>query len=152
VFTATNYDWSCQHIELGSHEINTVYFHRSAITLTGQERLFILRTVLLDNSLTKPGWFWVREWKLPETWLPYFAIEDSDESMRQKAVHLATLVGFSLQKALKKSGKPILRILSDQSAAVRIAGLQFLAKHGGACDLHEVEHLLKDDAKDVRAE
>ncbi len=153
IFAASNYDWSTQHIELGSHEINSVYLYRSTLVLTGQERFFILRTVLLDRSLTKPGWFWTCEMKVPpQLWLPYFATEDSEDSMRQNAVVLATRTGLSLRTGSKKSGKPIFRILRDQREAVRIAGLQYLAAHGRASDLDEVERLLKDDANDVRSE
>src|SRR5262249_42924361 len=90
LLAATNYDWNSQHIEFGAHEINSMYLHREAAPLTGLERVFLLRTILLDTFSIKPGWYWIHKWKVKTAiWLPYLAVSDSDESMRVAAVQLA---------------------------------------------------------------
>jgi len=153
LFAATNYDWNGQHIQLGTHEINSVYFHRTALDPTLLERLFLLRTILFDESLTKPGWFWVSEWKLGlDTWLPWFASQDSEEDMRVRAIELATRIGFPLYKRKKKFEPPISRLLGDEHASVRLAALQHLAMLGREVDLRMIERLLRDDNKDVRSQ
>ena len=153
LFSAAHYDWNSQHIRFGQHETNSAYYHRKTLDLTTLERLFLLRTILLDTSLTKPGWFWTSEWKLKlEIWLPWFASLDSDEAMRKTAIDLATRVGFAFCNGKKKSGRAIDRILSDQRASVRLAGLRHLAALGRPADLKIVESLLRDDDKDVRTQ
>lgn len=153
LFAATNYDWNGQHVQLGTHEINSVYFHRAALDPTALERLFLLRTLLFDESLTKPGWFWVSEWKLElDIWLPWFASQDSEEDMRVRAIELATRIGFPLYKRKKKFEPPISRALGDKHASVRLAALQHLATLGREVDLRMIERLLQDDNKDVRTQ
>jgi HEAT repeat protein len=117
------------------------------------ERLFLLRTILLDASLTKPGWFWVSEWKLNlDTWLPWFASQDSEEDMRVQAIALATRIGFPLYKRKKKFEPPISVLLKDEHASVRLAALQHLAALGREADLPMIERLLRDDDKEVRTQ
>lgn len=150
LFAAANYDWNSQHIEFGTHEINSVYFHRGEVTLTGQERLFILRTILLDASQTKPGWYWISQWTVqPKLWFPYLAVGDSDDSMRLAAVQFAARIGFPLHKG-KGDSKPIRSILKDKNSDVRIAGLNFLSLHGLARDESNIRVLLADPNKEVR--
>jgi hypothetical protein len=150
LFAAANYDWNSQHIEFGTHEINSVYYHREEVTLTGQERLFILRTILLDTSQTKPGWYWINQWSAqPKVWIPYLAISDSEDSMRLAVVQLATRTGFPLHKG-KVNSRPIGSILKDTSAGVRIAGLNFLSLHGVARDESIIRSLFADPDKEVR--
>jgi hypothetical protein len=150
LFAATNYDWNAQHIEFGTHEINSTYWHRKSIKLTGHEILFVLRTILLDSNQTKPGWYWLSQRKSPISgWLTYLTTQDSDAAMRLAAIKLATRIAFPLGKGNKKT-RPIKRILSDSDADVRIAGLNFLSAHGIASDRVEIEALLADTNKDVR--
>jgi|GEM_PF-5849246 len=150
LFAATNYDWNWQHIEFGAHEINSLYVHRDAGTLTGLERLFLLRTILLDTFGNKPGWYWIKKWKLPtETWLGYLALSDSDESMRVAAIQLAGRLAFPLNKGAKGK-RPIVQILKDEKPSVRIAGLNFLSLHGVTRDESGIRELLADQDKDVR--
>lgn len=151
LFAACNYDWNVQHVELGSHEINSAYFHRASLDPTGLERLFLLRTILLDETLTKPGWYWTKEWKLRlDTWLPWFASLDSEEGMRAQALALATQIGFPLYRRRKSIEPPIVRLLSDEHPSVRLAALQHLASLGRPADLLAIERLLQDDNKEVR--
>jgi len=153
LFAAANYDHNSQHIQFGPHEMNSAYWHRKALDLTALERLVLLRTVLLDGTLTKPGWFWISEWKLKsEIWLPWFASLDSDPGMRVKATDLASRIGFALYRNRKKSERPIDRLLADQQASVRLAALRHLASLGRPADLPTVERLLQDDDKDVRTQ
>ncbi len=153
LFAATNYDWNSQHVQLGTHEINSVYFHRTALDPTALERMFLLRTILLDESLTKPGWFWVSEWTSElDKWLPWFASQDSEEGMRVQALQLATRIGFPLYKRKTKFELPISRLLSDEHTSVRLAALQHLAALGREADLPLIERLLQDDNKDVRTQ
>ncbi len=150
LFAATNYDWNWQHIELGAREINSMYVHREVAPLTSLERIFLLRTILLDTFSIKPGWYWIHKWKVPiQTWLPYFAISDSDESMRVTAVQLASRLAFPLNKGAK-AARPIIKILKDEKPAVRVAGLTFLGIHGVTRDEAAIRELLTDQDKEVR--
>jgi hypothetical protein len=150
LFAATNYDWNWQHIEFGAHEINSMYLHREAAPLTGLERIFLLRTILLDTFSIKPGWYWIHKWKVPtKIWLPYLALNDSDESMRVAAVQLANRLAFPLNKGAKAS-RPIIKILKDEKPAVRVAGLTFIGLHGVARDEAAIRELLADQDKEVR--
>ena len=151
LFAATNYDLNTNHIQFGSHETNSAYLHREALVITGQERLFLVRTLLLDTSMTKPGWYWMSSRK-PDLWLPYLAIYDSDESLREAVVALATKTHIPLEKARKKEGKAIVSILADQSETVRLAGLNYLAAHGGLRDLKIVAPLLAHNSTEVRSQ
>jgi hypothetical protein len=153
LFSAANYDWNAQHIQLGTHEINSAYLQRQNLDLTVLEHLFLLRTVLFDDSLSKPGWFWLKEWKLNiSTWLPWFVVHDSEGAMRVRAIDLATRIAFPLYKRTKRLDPPIYVALKDQQASVRSAALVHLAKHGRAVDLEAVERLLTDDDNDVRSQ
>jgi hypothetical protein len=150
LFAATNYDWNWQHIEFGVHEINSMYLYREEAPLTGQERIFLLRTILLDTFSTKPGWYWIHKWKVPtRIWLPYLAINDSDESMRVAAVRLANRLAFPLNKGAK-TARRIIKILKDEKPAVRVAGLNFLSLHGVSRDEAAIRELLADPDKEVR--
>lgn len=150
VFAATNYDWNWQHIEFGTHETNSLYLHREAGPLTALERLFLLRTILLDTFGVKPGWYWIHKWKIKsDIWLDYLSISDSDESMRVVAIRLAARLGFPLNKGAKDK-RPINHTLKDEKPVVRVAGLEFLASHGVARDEAAMRELLADQDKDVR--
>ena len=150
VFAATNYDWNWQHIEFGTHEANSLYLHREAGPLTALERLFLLRTILLDTFGVKPGWYWIQKWNVrTDIWLGYLAIRDSDESMRAAAIRLADRLRFPLNKGAKGK-RPINQILKDEKPTVRVAGLEFLASHGVARDESAMRGLLVDQDKDVR--
>lgn len=150
LFAATNYDWNLQHIEFGTHEINSIYWHRESVTITGQERLFLLRTVLLDTFQTKPGWYWIQQWNVPpKIWLSHLAIWDSEDTMRLAAVQLATRLAFPLNKG-KRDSRPIDSILKDTHSDVRVAGLNFLGLHGIARDEATIRALLADPDKEVR--
>jgi hypothetical protein len=153
LFAASNYDWNAQHVQLGSHEMNSVYYHRTALDTTTLERIFLLRTILLDGSLTKPGWFWINKWNVPpSTWLAWFASFDSEEAMRETALDLATRIGFPLYKRKKNAESPIARLLVDQAASVRLAALKHLAVVGRPADLPAAERLLQDENKEVRTQ
>ncbi|HEV2842564.1 MAG TPA: hypothetical protein VGW39_14670 [Chthoniobacterales bacterium] len=152
LFATTNYDWHSERIQLGTHEINSAYWHREALKLSGQERLFILRTLLLDSSLTKPGWFWVDGWGVRTAlWLHYLAISDSDELAREATVNLATRTNFPLFKGKKGEPKPIVQILTDKSETVRSAGLNYIAAHGRIRDLATLDPVFRDASADIRA-
>jgi hypothetical protein len=153
LFAATNYDWFSQHIQFGAHEINSLFRQRTEFQLTEHERLFILRTLLLDPFLTKPGWFWIKGWSLkPANWIVYFTTQDSDPVMRAEIVQLASLIGFPLNKAKVGRKKPIAQILKDKELAVRLKGLEFLARVGTISDLDDVRFLLGDSNKNIRAQ
>jgi len=153
LFAVSNYDRNVQHVELGAHEINSVYLHRDSLAPTRLEELFLLRTVLLDQSLTKPGWFWIRKWRIrPAFWLLWFASTDSEEAARTHAVNFASRLALPLYLHNKGSESPIARLLSDKSASVRLAVLQHLAALGRKADLSAIEPLLQDHDKEVRAQ
>lgn len=150
LFAATNYDWNSQHIEFGAHEINSMYLHREGATITSQERLFLLRTILLDTFQTKPGWYWIHQWRLPpKIWLSHLAMSDSEDTMRLAAVQIATRMALPLHKG-KRHLRPIDRILKDTHSGVRVAGLTFLGLHGAAGDEATIRALLADPDKEVR--
>jgi hypothetical protein len=151
LFATTNYDWHEQRSPLGTHEINSVYWHREALSPTNQERIFLLRTVLVDDSLTKPGWFWLHTRKLPlRVWLSYFIESNTGDSAQEMAVKLATRIKFSLHKPLRKHGRLITSILDNRNKQVRLAGLNYLASNGTLHEIQDVERLLSDGDKDVR--
>lgn len=56
------------------------------------------------------------------------------------------------QRPRKDDGKAIVSILADQSEIVRLAGLDYLATHGGLPDLKIVAPLLGDDSTKVRSQ
>jgi hypothetical protein len=148
LFSATTYDWNVQHIRLGTHEINSVYLNRRNLSITAHERLFLLRTVLLDPFMTSPGWYWVTK-QLWGSWLVYLTAHDSDPVMRETAVRIAEGAKFPLHRG-KKGAKPITRILQDDAPVVRAAGLHFLAVNGTLQDLNHITPLLTDPASEVR--
>ncbi len=151
IFAASNYDWNSQHIHLGIHEINQAYLHKNTIELTSLERLFLIRTVLLDDTLLKPGWYWAHKWTLKnELWMAWFATMDSEEAMRRAIVDLATKAEIQIKKLLKKSNTVEL-LLSDSGISVRKATLQHLGLLGDLTDLAFIEKLLKDEDKDLRS-
>lgn len=153
LFSSANYDHNSQRITFGTHETNSVYFHRSTLELTSLEKQFLFKSILLDDSLTKPGWFWVKEWKVkPEIWLPWFALHDAQPEMRKTAIELARQTKFPLFKKNKAFGIPILHLLSDGESSIRLAALKYLMDLGRPADLASIEKLLKDDDKDVRAQ
>ncbi len=151
LFAATNYDWHEQRSLLGTHEINSVYWHRQALALTNQERTLLIRTVLLDNSLTKPGWFWLHYWKVPLRQLFSYLIEANTGHLVQvAAIELATRIKFPLNKAVGKQGKQITRILQNTNEQVRLAGLNYLSQNGTSHEIQDVVGLLADSDKGVR--
>lgn len=153
LFAVCNYHQNVQHVELGAHEINSVYLHRDSLVPTRLEELFLLRTVLLDQSLTKPGWFWIRKWRIhPALWLLWFASSDSEEPARIHAVNFASRLAIPLYLHNKGSESPIARLFSDKSASVRLAVLQHVAALGRKADLSAIEPLLQDHDKEVRAQ
>ncbi len=153
LFSATNYDQNAQRITFGTHETNSVYYHRNTLELTSHEKQFLFKTILMDESLTKPGWFWVKKWKVkPEIWLPWFALHDAQTEMRKVAIKLAQDTGFALFKKSRTFGTPIVGLLSDGEPSIRLAALEYLTDLGRPADLASIEKLLKDDDKDVRAQ
>jgi len=147
LFAATNYDWKSQHIELGTHEMNSLFLHRQKIKIAEHERLLLLRTVLLDLFDTKPGWFWIRDWSVkPRIWIAYFATRDSDSRMREAATKLASQIHL---KWGKTGAKLISGVLADREANVRIAALDFLGENGSIADMPDITPLLADPVANV---
>jgi hypothetical protein len=109
LFSATTYDWNIQHIRLGTHEANSVYLYRKDLTTTQYERIFLLRTVLLDPFATSPGWFWIPK-RNARGYIPFLALHDSEPAMRETAVRFAAGMKLPLHRGPKKS-----RIMIPQS-------------------------------------
>jgi hypothetical protein len=151
LLAAASYDWNAIHVELGTHEINSVYWHRSTLILTPHERLFIIRTLLLDVTDTKPGWYWTQTLKR-EAWLFYFATTDTEERMRVTAIVHAAATKTSLHRKSVNGIAAIAVILRSESPIVRTAGLSYLAEVGRSADGRMVTPLLADPEKEVRGE
>jgi hypothetical protein len=151
VFASAMYNWKLQSVELGTHECNSIYWHRRGAKLTGQECLFLVRTVLMDSSLTKPGWFWTARWSASMTvWLPWLVRFDREEGARIQALDFANDINFALLGS--STGAAAYAALSDTSGAVKLAALRYLRQHGRYAAIRHVKPLTTDSAEQVRNE
>lgn len=152
VFAASLYAEKLEPVQFGSHEANSILFYRAQLDLTEQERLFLIKAVLLDLTLTKPGWFWLGQWRRRlSAWLPLVIKHDRDDLMRAKAIALAENISFSLRKESELGDDLIHVALNDDSSRVRVAALQYLAIHGRNSDLAILRPALKDSNPRVRS-
>jgi hypothetical protein len=151
VFASSMYNWKIQSIEVGTHECNSIYWHRRSVNLTGQERLFLIRSVLLDFSLTKPGWFWTARWRVSMTvWLPWLIRFDSDDGARTRALDFANEINFPLVG--RSTGAAVYDALNDQKIGVRLAALRYLQAHGRQSAVRHLRSLENDPDRRVKDE
>jgi len=151
VFAASLYTQKMQSGEFGSHETNSVYRHRQKLKLTGQERLYLIKVVLLDESLTKPGWYWASRWKPKiSTWLPWLVQADRHYEIRWRALQFSDQIGFPLHRG--RAGKAAYHALTDGSSDVRLAAVEYLAKYGRTQALKELRPVLSDTDPRVATE
>jgi hypothetical protein len=151
LFATAIYAQKIASVEFGTHETNSAYWHRAKLKPTGQELLLLIKTVLTDYSVTKPGWYWASRWRAKMSfWLPWLIRFDPDDGTRARAVHFATETAFQLHGAA--AGKAIYTALSDASKGVRFAALKYLAKHGPGSALPELRKLSSGTDSDVDQE
>ena len=151
LFASATYDWRIQHIELGVHEINSIYGRRLEMKLGDLERLFLMRTMILDRRATKPAWYWNSTWGIKvETWVVWFAARDTDPEMRQRMITLATNVGLRFETRGAKRFRVLDRLLGDSHPDVRLAALAYACKFGGKREVRLIGNLLHDTDKKVR--
>jgi HEAT repeat protein len=150
VFSSSLYSEKVQSTEFGAHEANSAYWHRQSLKITGQERLFLIKTALRDLSLTKPGWYWASRWTVSMSlWLPWFVTKDGDEGTRIQAIEFATEIGFPLHGTT--AFKSIYSALEDSSVGVQRAALKFLNKHGPASAVAAIRQMSVRSDERVRA-
>jgi hypothetical protein len=152
LFAAANFSDRLQPITLNSHEINSIYLHREKLNISSPERLLILRTVVTDTTLTKPGWSFVKEApKLTiRLWLPWLVLYDRDKWTRAALIAQATKIKYPLSRG--RNGSAIVdSLLNDNNVTIRSAILQHLTALGTKSDLSRVSQLLSDEDKNVRS-
>ena len=143
LFATALYWQKIQAGEFGPHEVNSVYWHRRKLRLIAQEFLFLLKIVVDDSSLTKPGWYWAHRWKAKMSgWLPWLIEFDNDERGRAVALHFATETAFPLRSTAAK--RALYNALNDNGIGVRFGALAYFATHGRTAALPELRRLLSD--------
>jgi hypothetical protein len=152
VFAGSLYSERVQPVEFGTHETNSAYWHRQKLKLTGQERLFLIKTILNDDSTTKPGWYWSARWSTPmSAWLPWLTTADREDSVRIRAIEFAKQIQFPLHGT--GAGKAIYSALEDGSVDVRSVALGYLAKHGRLSSISHIKRAAqKEDKLKLRSE
>jgi HEAT repeat protein len=151
IFASSMYNWKIQPVEVGAHECNSIYWHRRKVNLTSLERLFLIRSVLLDFSLTKPGWFWTSRWRVPMTvWLPWIIRFDRADGARTRSLDFANDINFPLTGG--STGAAVYSALEDQNIGVRLAALRYLQAHGRPAAIHHLRKLKDDPERGVRDE
>ena len=149
VFATSMYSWKVQPVEFEVHECNSIYLHRRGLKPTVLERLLLVKTALLDSSLTKPGWFWTVRWNTPiSRWLPWFIRFDKDENARVRALNFADQINFPLVG--QSTGRAVYAALDDASVSVRLAALRYLASHGRAPAIRHLRQLQTESDPAIR--
>jgi hypothetical protein len=151
VFAASLYSEKEQPTELGVHEINSVFLHRSRLQLTAQERLYVIKTILTDASTVKPGWYWSARWKLKiARWLPWLILNDRDSAVRALAINFARNIGFSLHRRTSTGKTVIARAIDDAEPRAQIAALDYLGSAGRKSDLTALNRISREQSSPVR--
>jgi len=73
-------------------------------------------------------------------WLPWLITSERDEATRTRALDFSTQIGFPIHG--RAGGKAAYAALQDQSVAVRLGALKYLAKHGPLSAISEIRPLL----------
>jgi hypothetical protein len=141
---------------LGTHEQNLIYALRAELDLTVDERIQLVRSMLLGEGV-RPGWYWLSEIgpSSPGVVFGYLASTDDNALVRRRALEAipdpSFLDGWPEEEPVKAA--TFLRSrLGDKDVHVRGAALGLLARWGTDEALHMLQEASEDPKTKDQAE
>ncbi len=80
----------------GNHEINIAYVNRKQWELSDSERIFLIRSFIVDQENHRPAWYWLKEWTEEniDAMFKEIAINDLNIDVRRKSFSFLAKSGF----------------------------------------------------------
>ncbi len=136
----------CEKECLSTHEMNSLYRHRSQLKPGGWELETLWRSLIEDSHDVVPGWYWFKDAdpKGVEGWLWYTAARDNDARVKAEALGLLRKTKTVLDPQLFDKADVLALIASDRAAEVQRALFLYLAENGTPEHLPLIERLLAE--------
>lgn len=90
------YSKAHSHDVLDNHVINVIFHKRNEWTLSSDEELLVLRSIISDQQNLKPGWCWLKDYgeeKLRDL-LVWFSLNDPNIDIRKNSISKLTQLGI----------------------------------------------------------